>query len=141
MYSLASEDAALSVAPTSRGEREHALAEKWDWFSYMLYSMGPTWRRIVVRILYVCTTCFLAALIPFFGDLMGLVGALAVTPTTFVIPCLLWLTLKRPKAWNSSAWWLCWVTAVVASVLGVLGAVGAMYSIVQNAKSYELFGG
>ena len=80
-----------------------------------------------------------ACLIPFFGDLMGLIGAIGVTPTTFVLPCLLWLSIKRPATF-SFVWWLCWAISIVAGTIGVLGFIGSMYSIIQSAQTYKLFG-
>ena len=33
---------------------------------------------------------------PFFGDLLGFIGAIATGPTTFWIPPLMWIVLYRP---------------------------------------------
>jgi hypothetical protein len=99
--------------------------------SKLLYSLGPVVRRQVIRLVYIATTCFLASLIPFFGDLMGLIGAVGVTPTTFVLPCLLWLTIKRPATF-SGIWWLCWTISFVAGTIGVLGFIGSMYRLVSD---------
>ena len=46
---------------------------------------------------------FVAITLPFFGDLLGFVGALATGPTTFWLPSLMWLILKRPTISNVSA--------------------------------------
>ena len=103
--------------------------------------MGPAARSFALRVAYVASTWFLASLIPFFGSLMGLIGAIGATPTNFIIPCLLWLGLKQPKAWVSPMWWMCWGLAAVGTVLGVLGAIGAMYNIVKQSSTYQIFGG
>jgi Transmembrane amino acid transporter protein len=34
---------------------------------------------------------------PFFGDLMGFIGAIACGPTTFWLPPLMWAILHRPR--------------------------------------------
>ena len=39
-----------------------------------------------MRIAYICFTTLMACAIPFFGDLMSLIGALCITPTTFILP-------------------------------------------------------
>lgn len=42
----------------------------------------------------------LSALQPFFGDLLGFLGAIATGPTTFWLPPLMWLLLYRPNLTN-----------------------------------------
>ena len=37
---------------------------------------------------------------PFFGDILGFIGALGTGPTTFWLPSLMWLILKKPKPSN-----------------------------------------
>ena len=96
------------------------------------------WRRVIQRTAYVCVTAFVACLLPFFGDLMSLIGAIGVTPTTFVYPCILWLWLKRPP-WRSFDFWACWFIAVALTTVGVLGAIGAIRQILVDANSYKVF--
>ena len=50
--------------------------------------------RAVVRSLYVVMTTFVAICIPFFADLMGLIGAAGFTPMTFILPCVFWLKVR-----------------------------------------------
>ena len=50
--------------------------------------------RAVVRSLYVIMTTFVAICIPFFADLMGLIGAAGFTPMTFILPCVFWLKVR-----------------------------------------------
>jgi len=91
-----------------------------------------------LRMIYVLLVTLVALLIPFFGSLMGLVGAVAITPTTFLLPPLLWVLYKQPARWSldwSINWGLVWVTGV----LGVLGGIGALYSIVAAWGSFKIF--
>jgi hypothetical protein len=91
-----------------------------------------------MRVVYVVLCTVIGLLIPFFGSLMGLVGAIAVTPTTFLFPPLLWVMYKKPKRWGldwSANWFLVWITGV----LGVLGAIGAVYSIVVAWRTFKIF--
>ncbi len=41
--------------------------------------------------------CVMQITFPFFGDIMGFIGALGTGPTTFWLPSLMWLILKKPK--------------------------------------------
>lgn len=45
-------------------------------------------------------TTLIAVILPFFGDLLGFIGAIATGPTTFWLPPLMWLILKRPSISN-----------------------------------------
>lgn len=47
--------------------------------------------RLIIRSSSVIITAGVAMLLPFFSDLMGLIGAIAFTPITFVLPSLFWL--------------------------------------------------
>jgi len=93
---------------------------------------------IGLRFLYVGLVTFVGIIIPFFGALMGLIGAVAITPTTFLLPPLLWLMYKQPAKWGFdwvSNWFLVWITGI----LGVLGAIGAMYTIIASWASFRVF--
>ena len=57
-------------------------------------SKQPWLMRAIVRSLYVGFTTFVACLIPFFADLMGLIGAAGFTPLTFIFPCIFWLKVS-----------------------------------------------
>eukprot|EP00199_Chlamydomonas_sp_CCMP681_P000481 CAMPEP_0119104486 /NCGR_PEP_ID=MMETSP1180-20130426/2674_1 /TAXON_ID=3052 ORGANISM="Chlamydomonas cf sp, Strain CCMP681" /NCGR_SAMPLE_ID=MMETSP1180 /ASSEMBLY_ACC=CAM_ASM_000741 /LENGTH=490 /DNA_ID=CAMNT_0007089259 /DNA_START=49 /DNA_END=1521 /DNA_ORIENTATION=- len=96
--------------------------------------------RVAIRTLYVFSTAFIACLIPFFGDLMSLFGAIGVTPTTFVLPPIMWLILRKPS-WKTPAFWGNWIIAIVMTVVGFFGAIAAIRTIVLNASKYKVFSG
>lgn len=98
----------------------------------------PIFLQFGMRVVYVLACTIIAVLIPFFGSLMGLVGAIAVTPTTFLFPPLLWVMYKRPKKWGfdwTANWFLVWVTGL----LGVLGLIGSVYSIIVSWSTFKIF--
>ncbi|KAF6255805.1 amino acid transmembrane transporter [Scenedesmus sp. NREL 46B-D3] len=118
-------------------------------YSFPMYDMiqQGLWRRGIrlstsasrlMRVAYVLLICFVAVLLPFFGDLMGLVGAVGVTPTTFLMPAILWLYLKRPP--RSSIAFVGNVAIIVLCMLvGILGTVGSLHLIARHAAQYQLF--
>ena len=87
--------------------------------------------RLGLRTLFVAGICLVACAVPFFGVVLGFLGALSVTPTTFMMPCALWLKLRQPRA---SDWrlYFCWATLVVMGVVMVLGACGAVRDFVRE---------
>jgi hypothetical protein len=98
----------------------------------------PVVLQFGLRVVYVVFCTVIGLLIPFFGYLMGLVGAIAVTPTTFLFPPLLWLMYKKPKRWTfdwTANWFLVWITGI----LGVLGTIGALYSIIAAWSKFKIF--
>jgi amino acid permease len=98
----------------------------------------PVLMQFGLRIIYVLLITLVALLIPFFGSLMGLVGAVAITPTTFLLPPLMWVLYKQPAKW-SVEWSVNWALVWVTGVLGVLGAIGALYSIAAAWGSFKIF--
>ena len=52
---------------------------------------------------FVLATTLAAIAVPFFGELMGLIAAVGLIPITFVIPPLLWLTVRRPTGAERAA--------------------------------------
>lgn len=98
----------------------------------------PLWLQFGMRVVYVVITTVVALVIPFFGSLMGLVGAVAITPTTFLFPPLMWVMMKKPKRFGldwSANWFLVWITGI----LGVLGTIGAVYGIVTAWSTFKIF--
>jgi hypothetical protein len=79
-----------------------------------------------------------ALLIPFFGSLMGLVGAVAITPTTFLLPPLLWVLYKQPPKWGVE-WSINWALVWVTGALGVLGCIGSVYNIIVSWATFKIF--
>lgn len=135
--------------PRMRAHHTHLLHPSPQVFSFVVYDMieqlllqrgiRPTAGvRLIYRTLYVAATTLIACAFPFFGDIMGLVGALGTTPTSYTIPSIVWLKLKKPAAF-SKHWWACWTTIVLSAGVGVCGAVGSVYVLVINASTFGMF--
>lgn len=56
---------------------------------------------------------------PFFGDLLGFIGAIATGPTTFWLPPLMWVILYRPAVSNVRLYPLLWEHLPVNSLLNL----------------------
>ena len=94
--------------------------------------------RLVMRSLYVVFTCFVAVTLPFFGDLMGFFGAIGFAPTTFWLPSLIWLVVKKPKR-NTFSFWFNTFNIVLCVTVMFLAAIGSMYWIVRNSTGYKFY--
>ena len=69
---------------------------------------------------------------------MGFVGAVAITPTTFLLPSILWLLHAKPKRWGAE-WATNWAVILFSGLVGLAGAVGSAYLIAVHAREFRLF--
>lgn len=99
-------------------------------------SNKPWLMRAVVRSLYVALTTFVAICLPFFADLMGLIGAAGFTPMTFILPCVFWIKARQPQG---IVFWVNVLIIVVYSLGGLLAAVGSIRQIILHSRTYNLF--
>ncbi|CAA0838220.1 Probable GABA transporter 2 [Striga hermonthica] len=94
--------------------------------------------RIIFRSLYVIFCGFVAAMLPFFGDINAVVGAFGFIPLDFVLPMLLYnMTYKPTKM--SLAYWVNNTIIVVFSFVGLMGAFSSTRKLVLDAKEFKLF--
>lgn len=94
--------------------------------------------RLIARSTYVALTMFLGITFPFFGGLLGFFGGFAFAPTTYFLPSIIWLILKKPKRFSLS-WINSWVCIILGVLLMIFAPIGALRSIILQAKSYKFF--
>ena len=94
--------------------------------------------RLVVRSAFVLFVAFVSCLLPFFGSIMGLLGAISITPTTYFMPCILWMVLRKPPRSHWS-WWFCVVAVPALVAVMILGSIGAVRDIVLAASNFGVF--
>ncbi|XP_021911741.1 lysine histidine transporter 1-like [Carica papaya] len=71
--------------------------------------------RFVSRNIYVALTMFVAISFPFFGGLLGFFGGFAFAPTTYFLPCIMWLAVYKPPKFGLS-----WITNWICIILSLL---------------------
>ncbi|KAL9164197.1 hypothetical protein ABFS82_06G089800 [Erythranthe guttata] len=94
--------------------------------------------RLVFRSLSVIAATTLAAMFPFFGDIMALFGAFGCIPLDFILPMVFYNVTFKPSK-RSFIFWGNAVIAVVSTVLSAFGAVASVRQIILDAKTYRLF--
>lgn len=110
---------------------ETVLVKKWH--------LPPGWPlRLIARSAYVAFTCFVGLTIPFFGDLLGFFGGFAFAPTTYFLPCILWLAIKKPKIFSLS-WIINWICIILGVLLMITSSIGGLRSIIKDASTYEFY--
>ncbi|KAE8693965.1 Lysine histidine transporter 1 [Hibiscus syriacus] len=64
--------------------------------------------RFISRNVYVAFTMFVGITFPFFGGLMSFFGGYCFAPTSYYIPCIIWLILRKPNRFSLS-WFINYV--------------------------------
>ncbi|ESW30713.1 hypothetical protein PHAVU_002G176400 [Phaseolus vulgaris] len=94
--------------------------------------------RFVARTLFVVMTMLIGICIPFFGSLLGFLGGFAFAPTSYFLPCIIWLKLYKPKRFRLS-WIINWTCIVLGVMLMILAPIGALRKIIISAEHYKFF--
>ncbi|KAJ0816621.1 putative amino acid transporter, transmembrane domain-containing protein [Helianthus annuus] len=83
-------------------------------------------------------TMFIGICFPFFSGLLGFFGGFAFAPTTYFLPCIMWLSIYKPKRWSLS-WITNWICIVLGVALMIVSPIGGLRSIIVQAKTYKFF--
>lgn len=94
--------------------------------------------RFIYRTLYIVIIAFVAISIPFFGSLLGFIGALGFGPTTYSLPSIFWLLVKKPKITNWH-FWASWACIIAGAIITIFGAIGGMRDIIKSASAYVFY--
>ncbi|KAL1355737.1 hypothetical protein AAHE18_05G134000 [Arachis hypogaea] len=117
-------------------------------------SLAPTW-VLAIAVIFVLLQLFAiglvysqvayeimekkSAMLPFFGDINGVVGAIGFIPLDFVLPMLLYnMTYKPPK--SSFTYLVNTTIMVVFTGAGIMGAFSSIRKLVLDARQFKLFG-
>jgi len=94
--------------------------------------------RLIARSTYVALTCFVGITLPFFSSLLGFFGGFAFAPTTYFLPCIMWLAIYKPRRFSWS-WMANWTCIILGVLLMTVASIGGLYSIIQDAKTYKFY--
>ncbi|KAL8141232.1 hypothetical protein V2J09_007253 [Rumex salicifolius] len=94
--------------------------------------------RLVWRTVFVITTTVISMLMPFFNDVVGLLGALGFWPLTVYYPVEMYISSKRVPKWSTK--WVCLqVLSLACLVISVAAAAGSVAGILSDLKEYKPF--
>ncbi|KAK3033434.1 hypothetical protein RJ639_033038 [Escallonia herrerae] len=94
--------------------------------------------RFITRNLYVAFTMFVGITFPFFSGLLGFFGGFAFAPTTYFLPCIMWLAIYKPRRFSLS-WIANWICIVLGVILMIVAPIGALRQIILLAKTYKFY--
>ncbi|ONM33810.1 Amino acid permease 2 [Zea mays] len=96
--------------------------------------------RLAWRSAFVCVTTVVAMLLPFFGDVAGLLGAVSFWPLTVYFPVEMYIKQRRVP--RGSARWISLQTLSVTCLLvSIAAAAGSIADVVDALKVYRPFSG
>ncbi|KAK3041266.1 hypothetical protein RJ639_001368, partial [Escallonia herrerae] len=91
--------------------------------------------RLVVRSAYVAFTLFIGVTFPFFADLLGFFGGFGFTPTSYFLPSIIWLTLKKPRRFSRS-WLINWACIIIGVSIMLASTIGGFRNIIVDSSNY-----
>lgn len=94
--------------------------------------------RLGWRTVFVMATTVISMLLPFFNDVVGILGALGFWPLTVYFPVGMYIAQKKMPKWSSR--WVCLQTLSVAClVISIAAAAGSIAGVVLDLKTYKPF--
>ncbi|GFY83076.1 lysine histidine transporter 1 [Actinidia rufa] len=94
--------------------------------------------RFISRNVYVALTMVIGMTFPFFGGLLSFFGGFAFAPTTYFLPCIMWLAIYKPRKFSLS-WFANWICIVLGILLMVLSPIGGLRQIIIQSKDYKFY--
>jgi amino acid permease len=96
--------------------------------------------RLTWRSAFVCLTTVVAMLLPFFGNVVGLLGAVSFWPLTVYFPVEMYIKQRRVP--RGSTRWVCLkMLSFSCLVVSLAAAAGSIADIVGALKVYQPFSG
>ncbi|GAV65745.1 Aa_trans domain-containing protein, partial [Cephalotus follicularis] len=94
--------------------------------------------RLVWRTIFVILTTVISMLLPFFNDVVGILGALGFWPLTVYFPVEMYITQKKIPKWSTR--WICLQTQSMACLLvSLVAAAGSIAGVLDDLQAYRPF--
>ncbi|KZV23195.1 hypothetical protein F511_05034 [Dorcoceras hygrometricum] len=94
--------------------------------------------RLVWRTIFVIITTVLSMLMPFFNDVVGILGAFGFWPLTVYFPVEMYIVQKRIPRW-STRWISLQILSAACLIISIAAAVGSFAGVVSDLKKYQPF--
>ncbi|KAJ8765034.1 hypothetical protein K2173_010510 [Erythroxylum novogranatense] len=94
--------------------------------------------RLVWRTIFVLLTTLIAMLLPFFNDVVGILGAMGFWPLTVYFPIEMYISQKKIGRWTSR-WFALQILSATCLFVTIAAGVGSMAGVVLDLKTYKPF--
>jgi hypothetical protein len=96
--------------------------------------------RLTWRSAFVCLTTVVAMLLPFFGNVVGLLGAVSFWPLTVYFPVEMYIRQRAVP--RGSTQWLCLkMLSFSCLIVSIAAAAGSIADVIEALKVYKPFSG
>ncbi|KAL6785098.1 hypothetical protein ACKKBG_A02425 [Auxenochlorella protothecoides x Auxenochlorella symbiontica] len=103
-----------------------------------LQRLSQRGHRLITRGIYVVLTTLIAAIMPFFGAMAGLVGALAFFPLTVFFPFRCWRTVYMPSGWFNT---MLYVIEFGMALVCIAATIASFRNIIVSWSTFKIFQG
>ncbi|CAN6459201.1 unnamed protein product [Victoria cruziana] len=94
--------------------------------------------RLVWRTIFVIVTTIISMLLPFFNDVVGILGAFGFWPLTVYYPVEMYISQKKIEKWSSR--WVCLqILSMACLIISISAAAGSVAGVVLDLKVYKPF--
>jgi hypothetical protein len=84
----------------------------------------------------VCTT--VAMVLPFFNDIVGLIGAFGFWPLTVFFPTEMYIVQKKIPKWSTK--WICMqLLSIACFIITMVAAAGSVAGVIGDLQTYKPF--
>ncbi|XP_021732281.1 amino acid permease 3-like [Chenopodium quinoa] len=94
--------------------------------------------RLVWRTVFVIITTVISMLLPFFNDVVGLLGALGFWPLTVYFPVEMYISQKKIPKWTTK-WISLQILSAACLIISIAAAAGSIAGVVNDLKTYKPF--
>ncbi|XP_021717820.1 amino acid permease 3-like [Chenopodium quinoa] len=94
--------------------------------------------RLVWRTVFVIITTVISMLLPFFNDVVGLLGALGFWPLTVYFPVEMYISQKKIPKWTTK-WISLQILSAACLIISIAAAAGSIVGVVNDLKTYKPF--
>lgn len=94
--------------------------------------------RLVWRTAFVALTTVISMLLPFFNDVVGLLGAFGFWPLTVYFPVEMYIVQRKIRKWTAR-WVALQTLSLTCLVVSLAAACGSVAGVVLDLKSYRPF--
>ncbi|KAH7365767.1 hypothetical protein KP509_18G044600 [Ceratopteris richardii] len=94
--------------------------------------------RLLWRTTFVVFTTLVAMLLPFFNDILGILGATAFWPLTVYFPIEMYIAQKKIARWTKK-WIMLETLSVICLLVSIAALVGSIEGVINDLKVYRPF--
>ncbi|KNA08084.1 hypothetical protein SOVF_165890 [Spinacia oleracea] len=94
--------------------------------------------RLIWRTVFVIITTVISMLLPFFNDVVGLLGALGFWPLTVYFPVEMYISQKKIPKWTTK-WVSLQILSAACLIITIAAAAGSIAGVAIDLKSYKPF--